>query len=83
MKYFRSSKRTNVEIYAIGDSILGFQGHPEYNEQWTAAIFHKVKKETRNFQEVFEEVKKTICKEKIDQENLMLILFNFLKRYYM
>jgi len=75
-----SSRRTHVEIYTIGDRILGFQGHPEYNEQWTAGIVYQMNKETSDFVEYSEKVKEKFYPESLDQDDLMRIAHNFVKR---
>jgi len=39
-----SSARTNVEIYTIGKNVMALQGHPEYNEIWTAGANFRITK---------------------------------------
>jgi len=76
-----SSRRTHVEIYTMGDRILALQGHPEYTEQWTAAIVYNKNKETKDFAEFSEESRKKLYPEPIDHKDLMSIAFSFSKTY--
>jgi GMP synthase-like glutamine amidotransferase len=36
-KLYARSSTANVEIFGIGENILGWQGHPDYNEKYQAA----------------------------------------------
>jgi GMP synthase-like glutamine amidotransferase len=75
-----SSARTKVEVFTIGDNILGYQGHPEYNEQWTAGVLYKKNKEAgKDFKAVYDEAISNFFPQRIEQEDIMLITFSFLK----
>ena len=76
---YRSSKHAEVEIFTIGNRILGTQGHPEYNKQWGANVLYKQWSESGDFKEFSESIYKSHYPDEITQEDLLNILFNFLK----
>jgi len=76
------SRRTNVELFAIGDNILCFQGHPEYTPQWTAAVVYKRSGETMDWKEHVAGIRKSLFSEQIDHDDFLKIIFNFVKRLY-
>jgi len=74
-----SSDRTKVELFTLGEYILGWQGHPEYNEQWTAGVIYRRNRETREFKQVYQEVMENFFPKPIEQEDVLIIAFSFLK----
>ncbi len=76
----RSSEKCNVEIMAIGDRCLAFQGHPEMNEAWTACLIYQEAKEKLNFKAYYEEIKKKHFQEKLEFEMWLKIIYNFFKK---
>jgi len=77
---YASSDCCPVEIMAIGDRCLAFQGHPEMNEAWTACLLYQATKEKLNFKLYYEEMKKKYFQGKLEYEMWLRIMNNFFKR---
>ncbi len=78
-----SSKNTNVEIYTIGKNLLAFQGHPDYNEAWTAGAFYRksgVKVEPEGYDDYAKEYISRQFPEPVTHEEILNICYNFLKK---
>jgi len=75
-----TSECCNVEIMAIGDRCLAFQGHPEMNEAWTACLIYQATKEKLNFKLYYDEIKKKYFHEKLEYEMWLKIMYNFFKK---
>jgi GMP synthase-like glutamine amidotransferase len=76
-----SSVNTNVEVYTIGTHVLAFQGHPEYNEAWTAGTYYRVhKKSAEDYDKYAEEYTKEKFPEATTQREILKICYEFLKK---
>jgi len=76
-----SSVKTNVEIYTIGSHVLAFQGHPEYNEAWTAGSHYRAGKlEIEDYDTYAEEYMKNTFASPVSREDLLKLCFTFLKK---
>jgi len=76
-----SSINTNVECYTIGTNVLAFQGHPEYNEAWTAgAAFREKKMQIDDYDRYADEYMKEKFPIAIPRENLLRMCYTFLKK---
>jgi len=81
-KLLGTSKSCCCEIFSVGDRILGFQGHPEYNERFQAGAQYRAKRpDLSNGWAKFEE---DFCKEAYEkpltQYNLLKVCYAFLKK---
>ena len=73
-KNFARSKTAEIEIFGIGKNFLGFQGHPDLNENWAKhSVDHKHKhkhsKEDHDHSEFFP----------VTHKEITMICYNFLK----
>jgi len=76
-----SSANTNVECYTIGNNVLAFQGHPEYNEAWTAGTFYRNgKKEVEDYDRYADEYMAEKFPAPITRKDLTTICYTFLKK---
>jgi len=76
-----SSVNTKVEIYTIGSNVLAFQGHPEYNEAWTAGAYYRVKNlEVDDYDRYAEEYMREKFPVPVTQEDLLKMCYTFLKK---
>jgi len=75
-----SSVRTNVEIYTIGKNVLALQGHPEYNEIWTAgANFRIMKPVVEDYDIYAKEYIRAQFPNAVCHEELLSVCFRVLK----
>jgi len=80
-KHYASSENTNVEIYTIGNNILGLQGHPDYNEVMIVrSNYRKLNMNVRNYNKYEEENIKTKFPNGLTQEEMLKICFHFIKQ---
>jgi len=76
-----SSNVTNVELYTIGDNVLAMQGHPEFNEAWTAgAHYRSLKQDLEDYEAFADDYVKEKFVMGISQEELLKICYKFLKK---
>jgi GMP synthase-like glutamine amidotransferase len=76
-----SSGTTEVEIFTIGDNVLAIQGHPEFNEAWTAGANYRMKKlNVEDYEKYVEEFIQEKFPHKVTQEELLKISYFFLKK---
>jgi len=77
---YGTSDRTPVEIFGIGNNILAFQGHPEFNASLMLDnVLPEQKDEWENYEEIFEDSSKSFSCGGIDLELMSHICQNFLK----
>jgi GMP synthase-like glutamine amidotransferase len=80
---YASSKTAEVEVYTIGSNVLAFQGHPEFNEAWTAgANYRNIKGNLKaeEYDGYAEEYIKNTIPDAITQDELVRICNKFLKK---
>lgn len=78
---YASSESANVEVFTINKNILGFQGHPDYNEIMEVRSSLKNKNlNVRNYMKYEETCVKTKFANPLTQQVLLQICFNFLKQ---
>jgi len=76
-----SSGTTEIEIFTIGDNVLAIQGHPEFNEAWTAGANYRMKKlNVEDYEKYVEEFIQEKFPHKVTQEELLKISYFFLKK---
>jgi len=76
-----SSGTTEVEIFTIGDNVLAIQGHPEFNEAWTAGANFRMKKlNVDDYEKYVEEFIQEKFPHRVTQEELLKISYFFLKK---
>jgi len=76
-----SSDVTNVELFTIGDKVLAFQGHPEFNEAFVTGAHYRSKKlEWEDYETEAEKHMEEMFKNSITQKELLNVCFNFLKK---
>jgi len=80
---YGTSESTPVEVFGIGNNILAFQGHPEFN---AAMMMDKVLPEERdeleNYEHLYEESKKSFAAGGLDTYLMSSICETFLKEHY-
>jgi len=80
---YATSERTPVEVFGMGDNILAFQGHPEFNASiMLDKVFPDMREEIPNYDEVFEDSRKSLLGGGYDQNLMASIMENFLKEHY-
>ena len=76
-----SSGTTEIEVYTIGDNVFCLQGHPEFNEAWTAGANYRMRKLTEeDYEKYAEEFIKQSFPYPVSQEELLIICYSFLKK---
>jgi GMP synthase-like glutamine amidotransferase len=76
-----SSVNTNVELYTIGNHVLAFQGHPEYNEAWTAGTYYRgTRPSVEDYDMYAEKYTKEKFPEATTQREILKICYEFLKK---
>lgn len=76
-----SSINTNVEVYTIGTNLLAFQGHPDYNEPWTAGANFRVNQlSVVDYDKYAEEFIKEKFPEQLTHRVIVEICYKFLKK---
>jgi len=78
-----SSKNTNVEVYTIGNNLLAFQGHPDYNEAWTAGAFSRksgLKVEPEDYDDYAKEYISRQFPDPVTHNEILSICYSFLKK---
>jgi len=79
-----SSVNTNVEIYTIGNKVLAFQGHPDYNEAWTAGANYRkagLKIEPQNYDNyALNEYIPQVFPDPVTHKEILSICYSFLKK---
>lgn len=80
---YASSENTRVEIYTIGEKMLCFQGHPDYNEAWTAGANYRIATkwgmEVADYDDYEEEFVAERFPEGVRHSDILKICYNFLK----
>jgi len=76
-----SSINTNVEIYTLGTNLLAFQGHPDYNEPWTAGANYRVRGlSVEDYDKYAEEFIKEKFEDELTHKEIVEICYKFLKK---
>lgn len=76
-----SSINTNVEVFTIGNNILALQGHPEFNEAWTAgANYRRGGITVEDYDKYAEDYIKEKFPMAVTQNELLTICYAFLKK---
>jgi len=78
-----SSVKTNVEIFTIGTNVLAFQGHPDYNEAWTAGANYRrtnLKETVQDYDKYAEEYIKETFPNGVTHKDIVSICYKFLKK---
>ncbi|KAJ4799002.1 hypothetical protein LUZ62_050248 [Rhynchospora pubera] len=79
-KVLAYSDHTRVEVFAIGNHILGFQGHPEYTKDILNNLVDRLVNNASITRKFGDEAKKRIDESEIDREFWLKICKTFLKQ---
>lgn len=74
-----SSENTSMEIFAMGDQVLGIQGHPEFTEDITLDILDVCSRRSLVPEEVINQARLTFKEGKADREMFKQLCKSFLK----
>lgn len=74
-----SSNKTRIEVFGLGDHILGIQGHPEYTNDILLNIIDKILDKNTIKEKIIEDAKASITNKKDDYEIWEKICKLFLK----
>lgn len=74
-----SSENTGIEIFAMGNQVLGIQGHPEFTEDITLDILDGYSRKQRVSEEVIRQAKLSLREGKADHEILKKMCKSFIK----
>lgn len=74
-----SSEKTNIEIFAVENHVLGIQGHPEFTEDITLHILDLCFSEHTIEEELLNQARASIKEGKPDREMLQQLCKSFLK----
>jgi len=77
---YGTSDATPVEVWGMGDNILAFQGHPEFNASiMLDKIIPQESHNIMNYMEVFEESRTSLLSGHVDTNLMAMLCQNFLK----